>query len=100
MSFFVTNAAIHGSVYLTNVLAGVFTNIAVISNTVAVFVPTNTTPVFTGYASFDAYVTNNDTVAYFGPVTVSVVVSAWAPWFSTATSRRLFARSGWLCPLT
>ncbi len=73
-SFFVTNA-IHGSSSSTNVLAGVFTNIAVISNTVAVFVPTNTTPVFTGYASFDAYVTNNDTVAYFGPVTVSVVVS-------------------------
>ena len=65
----------NGSVYLTNVLAGVFTNTAVISNTVAVFVPTNTIPVFTGYASFDAYVTNNDTVAYFGPVTVSVVVS-------------------------
>jgi hypothetical protein len=31
---------------------------------------------FSGYAAFDFYVTNNDTVAYFGPVTVSVVVSA------------------------
>ncbi|HWY32380.1 MAG TPA: LamG domain-containing protein, partial [Candidatus Acidoferrum sp.] len=73
LSFFVTNA-VHGSVYLTNVL-GAVTNTGVFSNSIAVFVPTNTTPVFSGFASFDAYVTNNDTVAYFGPVTVSVVVS-------------------------
>ena len=73
LSFLATNA-VHGFVYLTNVL-GAFTNTAVFSKNIAVFVPTNTTPAFTGYASFDAYVTNYDTVAYFGPVTVSVVVS-------------------------
>jgi hypothetical protein len=73
LSFFVTNA-IHGSVYLTNVLGSV-TNTGPFSNSIAVFVPTNTTPAFTNYASFDAYVTNNDTLAYFGPVTVSVMVS-------------------------
>ena len=73
LSFLLTNA-INGTVYLTNVLNGV-TNTGPFSNSIAIFTPTNTVPAFTGFASFDYYVTNNDTVAYFGPVTVSVVVS-------------------------
>jgi len=80
LSFSATNA-INGTVYLTNVLyytnysgmvIGPVTNTGTFSNSIAVFTPTNTSP---GYASFDYYVTNNDTHAYFGPVTVSVVVS-------------------------
>ena len=70
LSFFLTNA-VNGSAYLTNVLGSV-TNTGTFSNSIAVFTPTNN---YSGYASFDVYVTNNDTVAYFGPVTVSVVVS-------------------------
>ncbi|MGH7950631.1 MAG: LamG-like jellyroll fold domain-containing protein [Limisphaerales bacterium] len=75
LSFFVTNG-VNGTVYLTNVLGSV-TNTGTFSNTIAIFTPTNNASGgtnFYGYASFDAYVTNNDTIAYFGPVTVSVVV--------------------------
>ena len=71
LSFFLTNA-VNGTVYLTNV-SGSFTNTSTFSNRYAIFTPANN---FSGYASFDYYVTNNTTVAYFGPVTVSVVVSA------------------------
>ena len=75
LSFFVTNG-IHGIVYLTNVLNSV-TNTGIYSNSIAVFTPTNNAATnYSGYASFDVYVTNTDTVAYFGPVTVSVVVSS------------------------
>jgi len=74
LSFAVTNG-INGTVYLTNVLGSV-TNTGPWSNSIAVFTPTNTATPYSGYASFDVYATNNDTVAYFGPVTVSVVVSA------------------------
>lgn len=71
LSFFLTNA-VNGSVYLTNVLGSV-TNTGPFSNSIAIFTPfTN----YSGYAGFDFFVTNNATVAYFGPVTVSVVVSA------------------------
>ncbi|HTX21011.1 MAG TPA: LamG-like jellyroll fold domain-containing protein [Candidatus Aquilonibacter sp.] len=78
LSFSVTNA-INGTVYLTNVWGSV-TNTGAYSNNFAVFTPTNN-PIdaptnFSGYASFDVFATNNDTVAYFGPVTVGVVVSA------------------------
>ena len=77
LAFFVTNA-VNGTVYLTNNvttnIVGTVTNIVVImSNSIAVFTPAAN---YSGYASFDFFVTNNDTVAYFGPVTVSVVVSA------------------------
>ena len=86
LSFFVTNS-IHGSVYLTNVLdytnylgaVIAVTNTGPYSNSIAVFTPTNnllSLTNYSGYASFDVYVTNTDTVAWFGPVTVSVVVSA------------------------
>jgi hypothetical protein len=80
LSFSVTNA-VNGSVYLTNVLyytnfsgtvIGPVTNTGPFSNSFAVFTPTATN---IGYASFDYYITNNDTLAYFGPVTVSVVAS-------------------------
>ena len=74
LNYTVTNG-VNGTVYLTNVLDGV-TNTGPWSNSFAIFTPTNTTPAFSGYASFDAYCTNTDTVANFGPVTVSVVVSA------------------------
>jgi hypothetical protein len=77
LSFSVTNG-INGTVYLTNVW-GTVTNTGIYSNSFAIFTPTNNASGgtnFYGYASFDAFVTNNDTVAYFGPVTVSVVVSA------------------------
>jgi hypothetical protein len=83
LSFYLTNA-IHGTVYLTNVL-GAYTNTSTLSNTIAIFTPTNDAAGGTnyyGYASFDVYVTNNDTVAYFGPVTVSVLVSAVPPAYS------------------
>ncbi len=73
LGFSVGNS-LNGSVYLTN---NVDTNGVVIqSNTVAVFTPPVASPPYSGYASFDVYVTNDDTVAYFGPVTVSVMVSA------------------------
>jgi len=77
LAFSVTNS-IHGLVYLTNVLGSV-TNTTYFSNSFAIFTPTNSTGSGTnyyGYASFDLYVTNLDTSAYFGPVPVSVVVSA------------------------
>jgi len=70
LAFFVTNA-VNGTVYLTNVLGSV-TNTGPLSNSIAIFTPTNASP----YASFDYYITNTDTMAYFGPVTVSVVVSS------------------------
>ncbi|HZT21808.1 MAG TPA: LamG-like jellyroll fold domain-containing protein [Verrucomicrobiae bacterium] len=75
LSFSVTNA-INGSVYLTNVLNGV-TNSGPFGNHIAWFTPANDFGGGTnyGFASFDAYVTNNDTLAWFGPVTVRVVVS-------------------------
>ena len=76
LSFSVTNG-VNGTVYLTNVWGSV-TNTGAYSNSFAIFTPTNNASGgtnFYGYASFDAFVTNNDTVAYFGPVTVSVVVS-------------------------
>jgi len=72
LSFSLTNA-VNGSVYLTNVLGSV-TNTGTYSNSIAVFTPANNFP--GGFASFDFFVTNNDTVAYFGPVTVSVMDSA------------------------
>ncbi len=73
LGFSVGNA-VNGTVYLTN---NVDTNGVVIqSNTLAVFTPTVAAPPYSGYASFDVYVTNADTVAYFGPVTVNVMVSA------------------------
>ena len=86
LSFSVTNA-VQGFVYLTNVLsyinplgaATVVTNTGPFSNSIAVFTPTNNagaTTNYSGYAGFDVFVTNNNTIAYFGPVTVSVVVSA------------------------
>jgi alpha-tubulin suppressor-like RCC1 family protein len=81
LSFEVTNS-IHGLVYLTNVLVtatGAVTNTGPFSNSICVFTPTNNFPFVTnyyGYAAFDVTVTNNTTFAYFGPVTVSVVVSA------------------------
>ena len=74
LSFSVGNP-VNGSVSLTNVL-GAVTNTGTFSNSFAIFTPTNTAPAFSGYASFDLYVTNNDTAAYFGPVPVSIVVSA------------------------
>jgi hypothetical protein len=69
LSFSLTNS-VNGSVYLTNVLGSV-TNTGTYSNSIAVF-----TPATNGFASFSFFVTNNDTVAYFGPVTVSVMDSA------------------------
>ena len=82
LSFFFTNA-IHGTVYLTNVL-GSYTNTGVYSNTIAIFTPTNGPggTNYYGFASFGVYVTNNDTVGYFGPDTVSVFVSAVVPTYS------------------
>ena len=78
LAFFVTNS-IHGFVYLTNVLGTRDQHQPGWSNSIAVFTPTNSfgsgTNYF-GYASFDFYVTNLDTAAYIGPVTVSVIVSA------------------------
>ena len=87
LSFAVTNA-VNGTVYLTNVLGGV-TNSGPWSNSIAVFTPTNSPPFatnFSGYAAFDVTVTNNDTVAYFGPVTVSVLVSAVPVVYATNTN--------------
>jgi subtilisin-like proprotein convertase family protein len=83
LSFWLTNA-VHGTVYLTNVLDS-YTNQGVFSNSIAIFTPTNGAPGGTNYsglASFDVCVTNNDTVGYFGPVTVSVFVSAVPPMYS------------------
>jgi subtilisin-like proprotein convertase family protein len=77
LAFAVTNG-IHGLVCLTNVLGSV-TNTGAYSNSIAWFTPTNSATGgtnYSGYASFGFYVTNLDTEAYFGPVTVSVVVSA------------------------
>ena len=75
LAFYVTNA-IHGTVYLTNVIGAVVNRSSSWSNTIAIFTPTNSPTNYFGYASFDTYVTNLDTSAYFGPVTVSVIVSA------------------------
>jgi subtilisin-like proprotein convertase family protein len=84
LSFWCTNA-IHGTVYLTNVL-GAYTNQGQFSNSIAIFTPTNGAPGgtnnYSGLASFDVIVTNNNTFAYFGPVTVSVFVSAIPPTYS------------------
>src|ERR1019366_2619422 len=76
LAFGVTNG-IHGLVYLTNVL-GSLTNTSYPSNSFAIFTPTNNWSGTTnyGYAGFGLFVTNLDTAAYFGPVPVSVVVSA------------------------
>ncbi|HTR42366.1 MAG TPA: hypothetical protein VMH87_12185 [Pseudomonadales bacterium] len=77
LSFFLTNS-IHGFAYLTNVL-DTYTNNGPYSNSIAMFYPTNVAGSgtnYSGFASFDVYVTNNDTVANFGPVTVNVFVSA------------------------
>ena len=78
LAFYVTNG-VQGTVYLTNVLGTVTNTSPGWSNTVAVFTPTNTPGSgtnYSGYASFDFLVTNLDTAAYIGPVTVSVIVSA------------------------
>lgn len=78
LAFFVTNG-IQGFVYLTNVLGAVTNTSTLWSNTIAVFTPTNNPGAatnYSGYASFDFFVTNQDTAAYFGPVTVSVIASA------------------------
>jgi subtilisin-like proprotein convertase family protein len=77
LAFYVTNG-IHGFIYLTNVLGSVTNFSTSWSNSFAIFTPTNNpggTNYF-GYGSFDFYVTNLDTAAYFGPETVSVIVSA------------------------
>ncbi len=76
LAFFVTNG-VQGFVYLTNVLGSVTNTSTLWSNTIAVFTPTNSAGTnYYGYAAFDFYVTNLDTAAWFGPVTVSVIVSA------------------------
>ena len=80
LTFFVTNA-VNGSVYLTNRVDPV-TQTVIQSNAVAVFIPSNNV---SGYASFDYYVTNNDTVAFIGPVTVSVLVSGVTPQLGSIT---------------
>ncbi len=77
LSFFLTNS-VNGDVYLTNVL-GLVTNTSQFSNNFAIFTPTND---YSGLASFNVFVTNNDTVAWFGPVTVSVFVGATQPTYS------------------
>ena len=75
LAFFVTNG-VQGFVCLTNVLGSVTNTSTLWSNTIAVFTPTNSASTnYYGYAAFDFYVTNLDTAAYFGPVTVSVIVS-------------------------
>ncbi|MGH8022194.1 MAG: hypothetical protein ACRED1_01330, partial [Limisphaerales bacterium] len=81
LCFWLTNA-IHGTVYLTNVLDA-YTNQGQFSNSIAIFTPTNNAGTnYSGFASFDVYVTNNDTVAYFGPVIVNVFVSAVQPTYA------------------
>ncbi|HEV2330405.1 MAG TPA: S8 family serine peptidase [Verrucomicrobiae bacterium] len=83
LSFMATNA-FHGTVYLTNVL-GAYTNQGQYSNSIAIFTPTNGASGgtnYSGFASFGVFVTNNDTAAYFGPVTVNVFVSAHPPTYS------------------
>jgi len=78
LAFCVTNG-INGVVYLTNVLGAVTNTSRSWSNSIAIFTPTNSAAGgsnYFGYASFACYVTNLDTAAYFGPVTVSVLVSA------------------------
>ncbi len=84
LSFYVTNA-LNGTVRLTNNVVtqyyyntnGIYTNRTVIyTNVLAIYTPTNNyTSSFTNPASFDFYVTNRDTTAWLGPITVSVVVS-------------------------
>jgi subtilisin-like proprotein convertase family protein len=90
LSFAATNG-VNGFVYLTNVLGSV-TNTGPFSNSIAVFMPTNSASGgtnFYGYASFDIYVTNTDTVAYFGPVTVSVMVSAVPVVYATSNTNSI-----------
>ncbi len=77
LSFCLTNP-VNGTVYLTNVLGSV-TNTSQYSNNFAIFTPTHD---YSGFASFDVFVTNNDTVAYFGPETVSVFVGSTQPTYS------------------
>jgi hypothetical protein len=86
LSFAVTNG-VNGFVYLTNVLGSV-TNTGTFSNSIAVFTPTNNFGGNTnyGFASFGFFVTNNDTVAYFGPVAVSVMVSAVPVTYGSVTA--------------
>src|SRR6185312_9282457 len=85
LSFSVTNA-VQGFVYLTNVLnytnvagtAFTITNTSTFTNIYAIFTPTNNLPFttnYSGYASFDVFAKNNNTIAHFGPTTVSVMVS-------------------------
>jgi hypothetical protein len=91
LSFSVTNG-VNGSVYLTNVwnytnglgVVSAVTNTGPFSNSIAVFTPSNTFA--GGFASFDFFVTNNDTVAFFGPVTVSVMDSAVPVLYGSVTS--------------
>ena len=94
LSFEVTNS-VNGVVYLTNVLSytnalGVginVTNTGLFSNSIVVFMPNVSPPTnYFGYASFDVTVTNNTTVAYFGPVTVSVVVSSVPITYATSNT--------------
>lgn len=70
LTFFLTNV-VRGTAYLTNNFDtnGVFIR----SNSLAVFTPAIGA---TNEASFGFYVTNTDTVAYFGPVKVSVFNSS------------------------
>ncbi len=91
LSFSVTNG-FNGLVYLTNILGpltnvmggmtnviAAVTNTGPYSNSFAIFMPTNSTiggTNFYGYAGFEVYVTNNATIAHYGPVPVSVLVSA------------------------
>ncbi len=74
LSFFVTNA-IHGSVYLTNVL-GAVTNTGVFSNSIAVFVPTNTTPLFSRAVS-RSFERLRDQQRHGGLFTGPVTVKRW-----------------------
>jgi len=75
LAFYVTNG-IHGSVYLTNVWGMVTNTSTVWSNTFAIFTPTNSAATnYFGYGSFDFFVTNLDTAAFIGPITVSAIIS-------------------------
>jgi subtilisin-like proprotein convertase family protein len=75
LTFGVQNGT-NGTVYLTNGPA--CSEDPASSEIIAVFTPTNALPFGTngGFASFGYMVTNMDTLAYFGPVTVSVFVSS------------------------
>jgi subtilisin-like proprotein convertase family protein len=75
LTFGVQNGT-NGTVYLTNGAA--CSEDPATSQFIAVFTPTNSIPFVTngGFASFSYVVTNTDTFAYFGPVTVGVFVSS------------------------